>query len=241
MKKYIYSLLFIPVLLLSCKSVDENTFANFNEAPLFGMIYDSESLPVAGAELVLDDEHTALTDINGRVLFSTVSRGEHDVVIRKEGFEEARMVLNFSNRDQVLYSTLISLQDILDKLASSLGIGRIDEAGLFLDRALLIDPKDIRLKYLKVVYLCESEEYSDALGEIGLLRKIYPDDSYLVMTQANILFYGFKEKMEAVELLKEFSQLYRNEDFENLIEKMSSEIDAERGTREITGENYEQN
>jgi tetratricopeptide (TPR) repeat protein len=210
--------------------VDENAFVNLSEAPLFGMIYDSESSPVVGAMVVLDDEKSVKTDINGRVLFSAVSRGEHSVVINKEGFEEARIELNFSNRDQVLYSTLISLHNILDNLESSLQIGKIAEAKLFLKRASKINSDDIRFKYLDVVYLAESKEYARALDEIDLLRKTHPDDPYIIMTQAKILFYGLNKKTEALEVLHNFSSSNRNEELESLIGKMISGINTEEIT-----------
>lgn len=224
MKRYILSLLLISALFLSCKSVDENAFVQFIEAPLFGMIYNSESSPVAGAMVVLDDEKSSQTDINGRVLFSAVSSGEHLVVINKEGFEEARIELNFSNRDQVLYSTLISLQNILDNLESSLQIGKMTEAKLFLGRASKINSENIRLRYLDVVYLAESKEYTEAASKIGLLKKSYPDDPYITMTLAKILFYGLRRKAEALEVMQKFPLSNRNEEFESLMEKLDSEI-----------------
>lgn len=239
MKKYIYILLLIPTLFLTCRSVDKNTFSNFTEAPLFGMIYDTESLPVVGAELVLDDKDTALTDINGRVLFGAVSRGEHLIVINKEGFEEARMVLNFSNRDQVLYSTLISLRNIIANLESSLKVGDILEARSLLDRASIINPDDIRLRYLKVVYLSDNMKYKEAFEEIVLLRKLFQDDPSLIMTQAKILFYGFNKKSDAVELLMSFPLVNSTEEIGKLVGKMTSEINYEERIKETEGENNE--
>lgn len=236
MRKYICSLLLIIILVSGCKSIDDGSFNRFIEAPLFGMIYDSESSPVASAMVVLDDEKSAKTDINGRVLFSAVSRGDHSVVITKEGFEEVRMVLNFSNRNQILYSTLISLSNILDNLESSLQIGKMTEAKLFLTRALKINSDDIRFKYLNVVYLSEMNEYPDALKEIDLLRGTYPNDLYIIMTQAKILFYGLGKKEEALELLQDLLQSNKNEELEALMEKMDSEINAEKITEETTGE-----
>ena len=236
MKRYICSLLLIITLVSSCKSVDDGGFSQFDEAPLFGMIYDSESSPVAGAVVVLDDEKSSQTDINGRVLFSSVSRGEHSVVITKEGFEETRMVLNFSNRDQVLYSTLITLQNILDNLEGYLQTNKMTEAKSFLERASKIDSDDIRFRYLNVVYLAEVKEYPGASREIILLRKIYPDDPYLTMTHAKILFYGLNKKAEALEVLQNFHPSLRNEKLDILIEKIITELNAEKITEETTGE-----
>jgi hypothetical protein len=226
MKKYIYILLLIITLVSSCKSVDNDGFSQFDEAPLFGMIYDSESSPVVGALVVFDDIKSSQTDINGRILFGAVSRGEHSVVITKEGFEEAQMVLNFSNRDQVLYSILISLQNILDNLESHLQVGKMKEAESFLMRASKIDSDDIRFRYLNVVYKTEVKKYPEAFREIVLLRKTYPDDPYLTMTHAKILFYGLNKKVEALELLQNSKLSNRNEDFESLMEKMDSEINT---------------
>ncbi len=186
MKRNIYCLLLIIVLIFSCRSIDDSGFSPFSEAPLFGIFYDSESSPVVGAEVVLDNGNPVITDINGRVLFSQVSCGEHSVVISKEGFEETRMELNFVNRSQVLYSTLISLQNILDNLESSLQTDKITEAKSFLERALKIDSDDIRFKYLKIVYLTKINEYQEALKEIDLLLESYPDDPYIILTHIKI-------------------------------------------------------
>jgi len=186
MKRYIYSLLLIIILVSSCNSIDDGSFSLFNEAPLFGMIYDSESSPVVSAFVVLDDEKFSQTDINGRVLFRAVSRGNHSVVITKEGFEEVRMVLNFSNRNQVLYAILISLQNILDNLESTMHSGKMLEAKLFLARASKINSDDLRFKYLKIVYLTKINELEKALKEIDLLMESYPDDPYLILTHIKI-------------------------------------------------------
>ena len=236
MKRYIYSLLLIITLVSSCKSVDDGGFSQFDEAPLFGMIYDSKSSPVVGAMVVLDDEKSVKTDINGRVLFSSVSRGEHSVVINKEGFEEARIELNFSNRDQVLYSTLISLHNILDNLEGYLQTNKMTEAKSFLDRASKIDSDDIRFRYLNVVYLSESKEYTEAFSKIGLLKKSYPDDPYLTMTHAKILFYGLEKKAEALKVLQDFSPSNRDNEFVNLMEEMISKINTVEIKEETTGE-----
>ncbi len=236
MRKCIYSLVFVVVLASSCRSVDNADLRQFTEAPLFGMVYDSESSPVAGALVVFDEEKSAETDINGRVLFSKVSRGNHSVIITKEGFEEVMLELDFSNRDQVLYSTLISLSNILNNLESSLHTGKITEAKSFMVRASKINPDDIRFRYLNVVYLMEVKKYSGAFDRIVLLRKEYPYDPYIIMTQAKILFYGLKEKKEALGLLQDFLQSNKNDELKTLMNKMDSEIETGSTIENGTGE-----
>ena len=186
MKRNIYSLLLIIVLISSCKSLDDGDFSHFDEAPLFGMIYDSESSPVTGAVVVLDDKKSSQSDINGRVLFSAVSQGDHSVVITKEGFEDVQMVINFSTRNQVLYSTLISIESILDNLENALSLGKIIDAESFLGRASKIDSNNIRVKYLNIVFLTKTDELEEALKEIDFLMKSYPNDPYLILTHTKI-------------------------------------------------------
>ncbi|RKX82523.1 MAG: hypothetical protein DRP58_10175 [Spirochaetes bacterium] len=186
MKRNIYSLLLIIALISSCKSIDDGDFSHFDEAPLFGMIYDSESSPVTGAVVVLDDKKSSQTDINGRVLFSAVSQGDHSVVITKEGFEDVQMVINFSTRNQVLYSTLISIESILDNLENALSLGKIIDAESFLGRASKIDSNNIRVKYLNIVFLTKTDKLEEALKEIDFLMESYPNDPYLILTHTKI-------------------------------------------------------
>ena len=106
------------------------------------------------------------------------------------------------------------------------------EAKSFLDRVSGINPENKRFRYLNVVYLSESKEYSGAFKEIVLLRESYPNDPYITMTQAKILFYGLDRKEEAIELLQSFTTQNRNDELDSLMEEMVSEIK----TVEITGE-----
>jgi len=68
------------------------------------------------------------------------------------------------------------------------------------------------------------------------LKKSYPDDPYITMTHAKILFYGLGKKAEALELLQNSNLSNRNEEFVSLMKKMDSEINAEEITEETTGE-----
>ncbi len=235
MKRYIHGFLIVIVLITGCASLEDDNPGHFEDAPLMGMIYDSESFPVSGALVVIDDDKSAQTDINGRVLFGAIPFGIHSVVIAKEGFEEVGTVLNFSNRDQVLYSTLVSLTNILNSLEAALKQGQLSDAASYLHRASKIDSGDIRYKYLNVVYLTKRGECKKVLDEIEILRKSYPDDPYIVMTCAEILFRGVDKKEEALELLNNLPVDRRDENFKSLIEEILSETDPEDGTDKTTG------
>ncbi len=215
------SLIFIAFVLAACQSMDNSTISPFTEAPLFGMIYDSESSPVSGAKVILDDTATAFTDINGRVVLQAVSRGEHTVVIQKKGFEEMRIKVNFSSREQVLYANLLSMDTILGNMEKALLSGKLTEAEAFMQRASSINPRNIRLQYLIAMYHVRKKSYAQALTELKRLSAQYPDDPYLVMTRAHILFFGLGQKDSSIRILQSYFSLHTNEEVENLIKTLS--------------------
>lgn len=223
MKKRTQILIIISLLFFSCKSMEEKDPTEFQAAPLFGMIYDQSSTPVAGAEVILDGGKSFFSDINGRILLDEVSRGKHSIIIKKEGFEELEISFNFLNPGQILYSSLISLESILDKMESSLKEDKLSEAGIFNKRASLIKADDIRLSYLKVVCFIKTGDYKKALEEIDLLQTSHPNNPYLVMTRAKILFYGFGKKEEALSILTDFQTLNRKDELNELIKTFNME------------------
>ena len=230
MKKFILGLLAVFILLSGCASTEKEGPGQNGKAPLFGMLYSTDSTPVSGALVTLDMKQTAQTDINGRFFFNEVSIGDHTVGIKKDGFEEALIELSFLNRDMVLYASLVSLEDILDDLENTLKSGRINEAKILVERAEKIDAHSIRLRYLKVVFLSKIKKYADALLEIENLRALYPEDPYLVMTKAEILFHGLGRVEAAIDILRNSDQCGRNEELGTLLKKIASEWeDSEAG------------
>ena len=215
------SLMLIAFVLAACQSMDNRTISPFTEAPLFGMIYDSKSSPVSGATVVLDNTVTAYTDINGKVVLQAVSRGQHTVLIRKNGFEEMRIEVNFSSREQVLYANLVSLDTILGKLEKALLSGTLTDAAALMQRASSINPKNIRLQYLIAMYHVRKKSYAHALTELKRLSAQYPDDPYLVMTQAHILFFGLDKKNSSISILKNYLAFHTNAEVEKLIKTLS--------------------
>ncbi len=213
----------LTALLMACSSFEKGNPINPSEAPLFGMIYDSESNPVNGAEVVLDGESKAHTDVNGRVLFNDVALGKHRIVIRNDGFETAKIELDFFNRDQVLYTTLISMQHILDELEASLEAEKYYKAQDLVSRAESVDPENVRFRYLKTVYLYRVNEYTTALEVIEGLLQRYPGEPNLLMTKASIMYAGLNKKSEARALLQEYLETNKNKEMAELIDSLEKE------------------
>lgn len=212
-----------------CTSTGVKEPLQFTQAPLLGMIYDTKSSPVTGAEIIMDGAQSSLSDINGKVVLYGVTRGEHSFVIRKKGFEEVRITLNFSRPTQVLYTTLTSMETILEDLKKALSLNELKKADLLRARAGAIDADNARLRYLDVVYLVKMKKYSDALRETEILRKRYPDSSPLVLTEAKIFLFGLKEKEKALRILESIPSPYLTDTMKTLIKTLKQEKKDDRG------------
>ncbi len=232
-------LLLVSLVLISCRTMNNSKPEQFTEAPLFGMIYDSNSSPAAGAKVILDGKDSAMSDINGRFLLYNVSRGPHILVIQKQGFEETRTAFNFTDRGQVLYSKLISDEYILDRLESDLKSNQMEEAASLLKRAQAVNRENIRLHYLKIIYLAKKREYKKALEETEALRKVFPADSYLVMTQAKILFFGMQQKGKTIDLLKDYLVTHKSKEVQSLLKLLNPDVDTGE-KKEGQGENNDE-
>jgi len=220
--------LILTLFVYGCTSTGEKEPLQFTQAPLLGMIYDTKSTPVTGAEVIMDRTYTALSDINGKVVLYGVTRGKHSFVIRKNGFEEVRITLNYSHPTQVLYTTLTSMETILENLKNSLSLNELKKADLLRVRAGAIDVGNARLRYLNIVYLVKMKKYSDALREIKILRKQYPDSSPLVLTEVKIFLFGLEEKKEALTVLQSIPPAYRTDEIKKLLKTLEQEKKDDR-------------
>lgn len=146
-------LLAAVVLLAACNSIGNRaeSGARFTKASLSGMVYSADSRPVRGARIRIDDGIEAQSDINGRFVTEPISPGMHSFVIHKEGFEPQTLAIEFSDRLQVLYVRLISLDYLLREAETRIDQEELDTAAALLDRAERIAPRDPALLMLKQV------------------------------------------------------------------------------------------
>ncbi|HEQ72070.1 MAG TPA: hypothetical protein ENN69_06235, partial [Spirochaetia bacterium] len=73
---------------VSCRSF-LNTKEDFKNADLHGMIYDAHNQMCSGVQLLIDGTRGPLTDVNGRFTIYDLSKGAHEVTLKKQGYEEA--------------------------------------------------------------------------------------------------------------------------------------------------------
>ena len=221
MKTRFLFILIILTSLLSCKTAGDLNPSDFREAPILGMIYGFDNLPIDDAEVVLDDSVSVRTDIHGRFIIDEVARGEHHLVVTKEEYETIDITFVFSSRNQVLYLNMISFDSLLEEIESALLEEETEEAGLYLERAAKINEKDPRLLYLKGVSMARQKRYEEAVEVISELKEKYRTAPHIILFLAEIYDKGLGNREIAKLVLEEFLALLENEEVRNALMTLS--------------------
>lgn len=123
----------------------------FEYAPLFGMIYDADNEPVAGATVTVNGERRFESGVMGRVVIPNLVRGTHLLSVSKTGYEPVELEIDFLTRSHVLYVRMVSFDLLLADAETALSRGRFLEAERMLDRAARLDPANPRADYVRAL------------------------------------------------------------------------------------------
>jgi tetratricopeptide (TPR) repeat protein len=209
--------------LVSCVSQRERRLREFTEAPLFGMVYDYDQKPCPAAAVHVDGQERARTDIDGRFVIVDLSRGEHRVGVRKPGYEELELEVQFLNRDQILYLRIISLRQLLEVAEAALEKKRLAETASLLDRARKIDPGDPVGVYLKALYLLETGAVDEAVLTLEGLAGSGYREAILYLSLADIYQYRLGDPARAAENLRVYLELQQDPDVRKRLEALAQE------------------
>lgn len=135
--------------LMSCLTAQDPL--RFEYAPLFGMIYDADNAPVAGATVTVNGERGFESGVMGRVVIPDLVRGTHLLSVSKTGYEPVELEIDFLTRSHVLYVRMVSFDFLLAEAETALSRGRFLEAERMLDRAARLDPANPRADYVRAL------------------------------------------------------------------------------------------
>ncbi len=186
MKKIIFSLI-ILLFFLSCQS---NKISNLNykdkESYMYGMVYDFENKPVENANIFINDSLVAQTDVQGRfILKANNSSKELTICIKKETYENISSKIIYDPIN-VLYFRLNNTQQLLVQAENALENNLYDESMNFIQRALLLSPNRIDIKYLECIVLYKKKQYQEALKKIKEIQSLEPNNEFIKKLSKNI-------------------------------------------------------
>ena len=213
------------LLLFSC-ATKKDTIKEFETAPLFGMVYDYDNKPCSDAKVLIDGKEGPFTDINGRFVVQSLSRGKHSIIIKKEQYEDALVSFNFLNKSQVLYVRMISFDQLLKETEKAIAIGKWKEVESLFERAEKIKKDDPVAEYLKAIYFKEKGEIEKAedilLEIIGKGHKL----PYVYLSLADIYQYYLDDPTKAAENLEQYLKLEANHEVQKRLDLLNKELQS---------------
>lgn len=208
-------LILIPLLtilfFLSCESQPDIDMTSFDTAPLYGMIYDADNLPVPNAEIKIDNFSVVKSDNNGRFIINGLSRGSHIIEVTKKNFKLHKPFHNpftydFLNREQLLYLKMISIEQLLAQAEKKINEKNWPEAMSDLDTAAKIDEENKILLYLRATVHFQKREYQNAVSYLNKLVELGATESAIFLTVADIYEYKLGNPVFAHAALHEYLQ-----------------------------------
>ena len=161
----------IVFLIVACETTPPT---DFESAALLGMIYSLTSRPVPNMKIVLDDERTIRSDIEGRFIFTDVAKGQHTIVASLENYEPIIYSFSFTDRTQVLHLIAVSLTDLVDKFEQAISKRNWNEGESLAARIEAVNPEYPDYLYLQALSAHvrgdrqTSLAYLQQLNELGI-------------------------------------------------------------------------
>lgn len=238
-------LIFLGILALTiatygCTTTEERDHASFEEAPLFGMVYDYNGQPCAGAIISIDAETQIITDINGRFVVQSLSKGNHNVNVSKQDFETLSVSFEFLSRNQALYLKIISFDQLIAKIERVLEERKLGEAASLIERADRIRKNDPILSFLQAIYYKQAEEYLKAIDVlINLIRRGNVNCTvYLFL--ADIYEYYLDDDSNAIKHLNSYLKLCKSTDAQERLKTLEARMNAQAQAEEENNKNEDQ-
>ncbi|MBN2736557.1 MAG: hypothetical protein JXR70_06210 [Spirochaetales bacterium] len=202
----------------ACESSPDIESSAFSTAPLYGMIYDNDNLPVVNAEIRIDNGAIVVrSDINGRFIVNGLARGSHQFEVIKTEYKlflpgKNPFQYDFVNREQFLYLKMISLEQIIAEVEKEISESEWEAAHSGLDMIKEIDADNKIAIYLRAVINYKTRNYPQAIELLNQLLDLGASDSGIYLTLADIYEYKMGDPLKAHAVLLEYSDLYNSDD-----------------------------
>ncbi len=222
----IYRISFLAILVLVLLSPG---LSQYREYHLFGLVVDTESNPLPGVDIFLQDLNTSRnyrvrTDKGGKYVLSGLPHGRYQVTVKKDGFETRNFEWDFSQPQErmqkvemetiILASTeklktLTTLKELKQAVAEVMEmINRNDlEAALSrLQELVTRYPDDSNVHYLLGVTLGRLHRYEEAIPELTRVTELAPEFAPAYQ-QLGFCYQNLKNMDKALENYRKSAEL----------------------------------
>lgn len=178
-------LFFSVTFILKCAHIPANIDKETG-APLHGMIYSHNHLPVAGVKIYVDGIYAASSGVNGRFTIKFQPFGSYQLNFECPGYQTFQNQIDFIEQSQVFYIRLTSINDLLKKAEELLVKSGWREGSKVLEKAQIIDPNNPLLLFMQALTYQQLGENDTAEKKLQQLKNIYPDNSTVKMLELKL-------------------------------------------------------
>ena len=139
----------MAVLITSCTTTIRN---DGSKGLMQGMLYDFDNSPICGYELELDGKIRVFTDINGRFEFPSAEYKTHTLTGNGNGYIEIDRAYDFSDRSQILYLKIPSIDNLYTQLDTALSTSQNEEAEKLLQTLSKYRQTEPKFKLYEAIY-----------------------------------------------------------------------------------------
>ncbi len=200
---------------LSCSTMPKDNPLDFSEAPFFGMLYDHTNHSVSNADILVDGEKRAVTDINGRFVVINLGKGSHTITVCKEGYETLVAPVGFFNRTNVAYLKIISVEQLIETALAFMDSRKWEDASECITRVERIEKDNVLALYLRAALSYMKREFTAAELCLKTILELGYDDAYVHLFLADLYEYELLLPLSALEHLQRISDTA----FDNEIEQ----------------------
>ncbi|HUW42521.1 MAG TPA: carboxypeptidase regulatory-like domain-containing protein [Rectinemataceae bacterium] len=214
------ALILAAATILSCASAGRVPGADRSGPPLFGMVYDDDNVPVAGARVSVDGGDPVTSDVNGRFALPAPSIGSHSLVVEKPLFETARDGFDYQSAVQLLYVKLFSARQLAARAEGALVRRDLALAAEILERVLALAPDDIEARYAAAIVAYRSGRAAEARSLLEALVREGCREPAIYLFLADIAQFNEKKNEAAAGYLKRSLDLRGDPDVERRLAEL---------------------
>lgn len=206
-----------------------SAFGQYREYHLFGIVVDTESNPLAGVDILLQDLSTSRnyrvkTDKGGKYVLSGLPHGRYQVTVKKDGYETRTFEWDFSQPQErmqkvemetiILASTeklktLTTLKELKQAVAEVMDMinrNDLETALARLQELVAKYPDDSNVHYLLGVTLGRLHRYEEAIPELTRVTELAPEFAPAYQ-QLGFCYQSLKNMDKALENYKKSAEL----------------------------------
>jgi hypothetical protein len=184
---------------------------NFLVAPLEGKIFDYDNTPCSEVQIFIDKNSVTSSDINGRFVIPNLTKGNHELRATKDGYEEIIINFGFSNKNQVLWLRMISVNQLVKQIENAIDDRKMDEAENLIDRALKVSKDDPVVLYLQALYFIQNGWIEQSIEVLTKIVESGHPEPAVLLTLADLYQFRLNNRDAAIMYLERYLDVKTDE------------------------------